>query len=191
MDSQQKNKSKLTQSPLQEADKIVNKRTEERDREYGGFTESMAKTARIATELCGKEILTSDAFMVLIALKLSRVSHSPKFDSFVDLIGYAEGLWNYIQEGKQSVYESIQSMNAEENKWAYYDAIAKKREEEEENKKAEWELKIKKEEEAKKVYESIQFLCERGYTIKVPAVVVDPHFQSMDWKDQCPKPDRI
>lgn len=84
-------------SPLKEADKIVNSRSEERDREYGGFTAGMIKTAKIATELCGKEITTEDAFKVLMALKLSRLSHSAKFDSMVDLIGYTEGWWNAIQ----------------------------------------------------------------------------------------------
>jgi hypothetical protein len=85
-------------SPIAEADTIVNKRSEERDRQYGGFTEAMIKTAKIATELCNKEITTEDAFKVLMALKLSRLSHSPKFDSFVDLIGYTEGWWNYLEE---------------------------------------------------------------------------------------------
>ena len=89
---------KRHKSPLAEADKIVNHRRDERDREYGGFSKGMIKTAKIATELCNKEITPDDAYKILMALKLSRFSHSPKFDSFVDLIGYAEGWYNYIQE---------------------------------------------------------------------------------------------
>lgn len=87
-------------SPLALADKIVNQRSEERDREYGGFSQSMIKTAKIASELCNKEITTEDAFKVLFALKMSRLSHSLKLDSFVDAIGYLEGLWNFKQENK-------------------------------------------------------------------------------------------
>lgn len=85
-------------SPLAEADKIVNKRAEERDRDYGGFSASMMKTAVIASELCNKQITTEDCFKVLMALKLSRLSNSNKLDSFTDLIGYTEGWWNFIQE---------------------------------------------------------------------------------------------
>ena len=85
-------------SPLREADKIVNHRRDERDREYGGFSKGMVKTAKIATELCGKEITPEDTYKVLMALKLSRLAHSIKFDSLVDLIGYTEGLWNYLEE---------------------------------------------------------------------------------------------
>lgn len=87
-------------SPLAVADSIVNKRSDERDREYGGFTTGMIKTAKIATELCNKEITPEDAYKVLMALKLSRLSHSIKFDSLVDLIGYTEGLWNYLNQEK-------------------------------------------------------------------------------------------
>lgn len=89
---------KRHKSPLAEADKIVNHRRDERDREYGGFSKGMIKTAKIATELCNKEITPEDAYKVLMALKLSRLAHSAKFDSFVDLIGYTEGLWNFLQE---------------------------------------------------------------------------------------------
>lgn len=87
------------------ANKIVNDRSDERDREYGGFTAGMIKTAKIATELCGKEITPDDAFKILMALKLSRLAHSPKFDSMVDLIGYTEGWWNYIQEKELEVHK--------------------------------------------------------------------------------------
>lgn len=61
----------------------------------------MIKAAKIASELCNKEVTPEDAYKVLMSLKLSRLAHSAKFDSFVDLIGYTEGWWNYLQE-KQS-----------------------------------------------------------------------------------------
>lgn len=93
--NQQERQQKSIPSPLREADQIVNKRVGDRDKEYGGFTDSMKKTAEIASLLCDKRITTTDAFKVLMALKLARMAHSPKFDTFVDLIGYAEGLWNY------------------------------------------------------------------------------------------------
>jgi len=58
----------------------------------------MIKAAKIATELCNKEITPEDTFKVLMALKLSRMAYSIQFDSTVDLCGYTEGLWNFINE---------------------------------------------------------------------------------------------
>jgi len=57
----------------------------------------MKKAAIIATELCNKEIAAEDVYKILIALKLSRISHSIEIDSMTDLIGYTEGLWNFKQ----------------------------------------------------------------------------------------------
>jgi hypothetical protein len=88
------------------ANGIVNDRSDERHKEYGDFSAGMIKTARIATELCGKEITPDDAYKILMALKLSRLAHSPKFDSMVDLIGYTEGWWNYIKEHEQLIHKN-------------------------------------------------------------------------------------
>lgn len=103
-DSRKKNQSSNiseAKSPIKEADKIVNQSRETRDKEYGGFTASMKRTAAIASELCNKEITTDDAFKMLMALKLSRLSYSPDhFDSYTDLMGYAEGWWKYREEQK-------------------------------------------------------------------------------------------
>lgn len=101
--SSETQKQKQHKSPLAEADKIVNQRAEERDRDYGGFSAAMIKTSKIATELCNKEITPEDTFKVLMALKLSRLSHSAKFDSFVDLIGYTEGWFNYLKERDENI----------------------------------------------------------------------------------------
>lgn len=74
---------------LEHANEIVFERSEEKEREYGPFNESMAKAARIASELCNKEITTDDFFLCMMALKLSRLSHAKKYDSVLDLIAYA------------------------------------------------------------------------------------------------------
>lgn len=73
---------------LLEADRIVNQRAEEKQREYGPFAASMAKTARIATELCNKEITQDDLYKIMIALKLSRLSYSSKEDTMLDAVAY-------------------------------------------------------------------------------------------------------
>lgn len=75
-------------SLLQQAHSIVHENSLEKEREYGDFAASMGKTARIATELCCKEITTRDAFLILIALKAARISHKTKPDSIMDLCAY-------------------------------------------------------------------------------------------------------
>lgn len=73
---------------LLKADEIVNQRAEEKERAYGPFPESMAKAARIASELCGKEITQDDMYKIMIALKLSRLAYSPKEDTMLDAVAF-------------------------------------------------------------------------------------------------------
>lgn len=85
------------ESPLQAADRIVNKRADHRDQSYGSFTKTMEIAARIATELCQKEITTDDFYKCMMALKLSRMARvTPTHDTMTDLIGYTEGWWNKL-----------------------------------------------------------------------------------------------
>tara|TARA_R110000803_G_scaffold61223_1_gene120965 strand:- start:4652 stop:4915 length:264 start_codon:yes stop_codon:yes gene_type:complete len=80
---------------LEEANKIVNERSEEKERQYGPFIESMQKTARIASEMSSKDLTTEDCYNVLIALKLSRESHSHKEDNLLDVVAYLASLNDY------------------------------------------------------------------------------------------------
>ena len=61
---------------LERANKIVNERSEEKERKYGPFEESMERCAKIATLMGNKEITTIDVYNILIALKLSREAYS-------------------------------------------------------------------------------------------------------------------
>ena len=88
----------MTENVLKQADEIVNHRAQEKERQYGPFTESMRKAAAIATELCNKEITTDDFFKCMMALKLSRLAFSHKPDTFVDLAAYLGALSNKLQE---------------------------------------------------------------------------------------------
>lgn len=81
---------------LNKANKIVNNRSEEKLREYGDFSESMAKAAKIATEICNKEITTEDMFKCMVALKLSRIAYKPKEDSLLDAVAYLGGYDNFV-----------------------------------------------------------------------------------------------
>ena len=73
---------------LQESNDIIFKRKEEKEREYGPINNSIADTATIASIMTNKTITTSDVYKVLIALKISRLRHNNKHDTYLDAIGY-------------------------------------------------------------------------------------------------------
>ena len=87
---------------LEQANRIVNERSEEKKREYGSFSEGMKKTSIIATEICNKEITAHDVFVILIALKLSRQSFNHKEDNMLDAVAYIGAWQNFINEEKES-----------------------------------------------------------------------------------------
>lgn len=73
---------------LQRAIEILEKRSEEPERKYGDFTESIERTAMLATLMGQKEITTDDVYNVVIALKLAREANSHKEDNILDAIVY-------------------------------------------------------------------------------------------------------
>lgn len=83
---------------LDEANKIVNLRSEEKERMYGPFEEGMQRAAMIASGMTGKEINAKDVYAVLVALKLSRHSYNYKEDNLLDAVAYIGSLNNYIQK---------------------------------------------------------------------------------------------
>ena len=86
-------------SILQEALDIVEKRDQEKEREYGPFEEGMERAAKIASAATGKNITAEDMYLVLVALKLSRQSYNHKRDNLLDAVAYLGALNKYI-EGK-------------------------------------------------------------------------------------------
>jgi hypothetical protein len=83
---------------LQEADKIINQRSEEKERMYGPLSEGMERAAMILRGMTGKDFTAEDMYLALIALKFSRHSYNYKQDNFLDAAAYLGGLDNYIQE---------------------------------------------------------------------------------------------
>lgn len=80
------------------ANEIINKRSEEKERQYGPINESMTKAANIASEMTNKNINTEDMYKCMMALKLSRMAYSNKYDTSLDLISYCGALNNYHNE---------------------------------------------------------------------------------------------
>lgn len=79
---------------LMMANDIVNVRSEEKERQYWPFEESMKKAAQIATALCWKEISDKDMYLIMVAMKLSRESHTHKEDNLLDACAYLWALNN-------------------------------------------------------------------------------------------------
>lgn len=85
---------------LDEANKIVNERSEEKERQYGPFSEGMERAAKILEGMVGKPIPVSFMYKALVALKLSRESFSHKEDNLLDAVAYLGALNNFINENK-------------------------------------------------------------------------------------------
>tara|TARA_R110002060_G_scaffold12679_4_gene18048 strand:+ start:981 stop:1265 length:285 start_codon:yes stop_codon:yes gene_type:complete len=83
---------------LAKANQIINKRSEEKERQYGPLSEGMERAAMIATGMTGKQLQAEDVFAVLVALKLSRHSYNYREDNLLDCCAYLGGLDNYVKE---------------------------------------------------------------------------------------------
>lgn len=86
----------FTMNILDEANKIVNERSEEKERMYGPFSEGMEKAAKIASLMTSKDITAIDMYKCMVALKLSRESYTSKEDNLLDAVAYLGALNNYI-----------------------------------------------------------------------------------------------
>jgi len=95
---------------LEEANKIINLRSEEKERQYGPMSETNRRAAKIASVLCDRPITTADIYYFQIALKLARESWAHKEDNLLDLVAYVGGLNNYrqgqkVEEGDITVHD--------------------------------------------------------------------------------------
>jgi len=84
---------------LEMANEIVNNRSEEKERNYGPFSEGMERAAMIASGMTGSDWTADDMFIAMIALKFSRQSFNFKEDNLLDACGYI-GAWNNYNEEK-------------------------------------------------------------------------------------------
>lgn len=86
---------------LHQANEITNIRSEEKERQYGPFEESMTRAALILSGMVGQEISTEFMYKAMIALKFSRESYSHKEDNLLDACSYIGSLNNYIEKNKK------------------------------------------------------------------------------------------
>lgn len=88
---------------LKRADLIVNERSEEKERQYGPFDESLERAANMFNLMRrpGRPDLNAeDIFKVLIALKLSREAYAHKEDNLLDAVAYIGALNNHLENNK-------------------------------------------------------------------------------------------
>ena len=83
---------------LERANDIVNNRSEEKEREYGPFSEGMQRAAKIASGMSGKNVTAHDMYISLVALKLSRQSYNFKDDNLLDSVAYLGAWHNFVKE---------------------------------------------------------------------------------------------
>jgi hypothetical protein len=86
---------------LEEANQIVNKRSQEKERQYGPFHEGMQRAAMIFKGATGKDLTAEDMYIALVALKLSRHSYNYKRDNLLDAVAYLGALDNHIANKKK------------------------------------------------------------------------------------------
>ena len=84
---------------LEEANKIVNERSEEKERQYGPFVESMRRAAAIYNSMSpdNEQISVEGMYRAMIALKLSREAYKHKEDNLLDAVAYMGSMNDYLQ----------------------------------------------------------------------------------------------
>lgn len=80
---------------LEQANKIINQRSEESERKYGPIDLANERAAKLASILCNKEFTVEDIYNFKIALKLAREAKNHKEDNLLDLVAYIGALNNY------------------------------------------------------------------------------------------------
>jgi hypothetical protein len=85
---------------LEQANDIINNRSEEKDRMYGPIGEGMEIAANIYNAVTPEDyhITPEGMFWALVALKLSRQHFNHKEDNLLDAIAYMGALNNYIED---------------------------------------------------------------------------------------------
>ena len=85
---------------LEQANNIINNRSQEKERQYGPMGEGFERAAMIASGMSGKEWNAHDMFIAMVALKFSRQSYNFKEDNLLDAVAYLGAWQNYINDTK-------------------------------------------------------------------------------------------
>ena len=90
---------------IDKANKIINDRSEEKERQYGPMTEGMQNASKIAVSIqkivnvySSEEDSSLSSFRYLFGLKLSREKYNHKEDNMLDAIAYRIAEMNALRE---------------------------------------------------------------------------------------------
>lgn len=83
---------------LEQANQIINERSEEKERQYGPMGKGFERAAMIASGMSGKEWSADDMYIAMIALKFSRQSYNFKEDNLLDACAYIGAWQNHIND---------------------------------------------------------------------------------------------
>ena len=88
---------------LEQANQIVNERSEEKERQYGPFKASMERAAALYNLMSPKDqqITTAGMYRAMIALKLSREAYAHKEDNLLDAVAYMGSMNDCLEEHKE------------------------------------------------------------------------------------------
>ena len=104
---------------LEQANNIINNRSEEKERQYGPMGEGFERAAMIASGMSGKEWTAHDMFIAMVALKFSRQSYNFKEDNLLDAVAYIGAWQNYIDETGATNAKSEKTLLTEEARHAF------------------------------------------------------------------------
>lgn len=85
---------------LKRANEIVNERSEEKERQYGPFSESMRRAVALYNLMSpdNQQITVEGMYKAMIALKLSREAYAHKEDNLLDAAAYIGAMNNYLED---------------------------------------------------------------------------------------------
>lgn len=87
---------------LKQADEIVNKRAEEKARQYGDFADTMECMRDLFNLMTGCNCTAEHMYMAMVAMKLARQAHAHREDNLLDAVAYLGALNNYKNQTEQS-----------------------------------------------------------------------------------------
>jgi len=85
---------------LDEANKIINERSEEKERQYGDMFECMETMRNIFNAQTKLDLTTEHMYIAMVAMKLARQSYAHKEDNLLDSVAYLGSLNDYIENKK-------------------------------------------------------------------------------------------
>ena len=108
---------------LEQANNIINNRSEEKERQYGPMGEGFERAAMIASGMSGKEWTAHDMFIAMVALKFSRQSYNFKEDNLLDAVAYIGAWQNYIDETGATNAQSEKTLLTEEIRKSFEEEV--------------------------------------------------------------------